>query len=148
MTQFNGYLDIKSIVTLGKERGLGDMGKVQKFVDSECIRLMAPYTPFLNGVLEKSATLSTVIGSGEVRQNTPYARYQYYGQVYGPNIPIHEGGLVVGYFSPKGQKKHPTGRPLTYNTDKNPKAGPMWFDRMKADHKADILNGARKVAGL
>lgn len=148
MTQFNGYLDIKNIVTLGKERGLGDMGRVQTFVDSECIRLMAPYTPFLNGVLEKSATLSTAIGSGEVRQNTPYARYQYYGQVYGPNIPVFENGMIVGYFSPKGQKKHPTGRPLNYSHARHPKAGPMWFDRMKADHKDDILNGARKVAGI
>lgn len=148
MAQFDGYLDIKNIVTLGKDRGLGDMGRVQKFVDQECIRQMAPYTPFLNGALEKSATLSTVIGSGEVKQNTPYARYQYYGQVYGPNIPVFENGMIVGFFSPKGQKKHPTGRPLHYNRTGHPKAGAMWFDRMKADRKDDILNGARKVAGI
>lgn len=42
-----------------------DVLKVQKYVDSTVLRLMKPYTPFRNGVLEKSATLSTVIGSGK-----------------------------------------------------------------------------------
>lgn len=50
----------------------------QAFVDSECIRRMAPETPRLTGTLIKSATLGTTIGSGEIHQNTPYARRQYY----------------------------------------------------------------------
>lgn len=50
----------------------------QEFVDSECIRRMAPETPFRSGVLKKSATLGTVIGSGEINQIAPYARRQYY----------------------------------------------------------------------
>lgn len=124
-----------------------DVLKVQKYVDSTVLRLMKPYTPFRNGVLEKSATLSTVIGSGEIHQNTPYARYLYYGKVYGPNIPIKENGVIVGYFSPKGQKKHPTGKMLVYSRAKHPLAGKMWFERMKADHKEEILQGAAKVAG-
>lgn len=50
----------------------------QKYVDQECIRRMAGYTPFRTGVLRDSATLGTVIGSGVIRQPTPYARRQYY----------------------------------------------------------------------
>ena len=50
----------------------------QEFVDSECIRRMAPETPRRIGVLIKSATLGTVIGSGEINQIAPYARKQYY----------------------------------------------------------------------
>lgn len=50
----------------------------QEFVDSECIRRMAPETPRQTGVLIKSATLGTVIGSGEINQIAPYARKQYY----------------------------------------------------------------------
>ena len=53
-------------------------GNKQKFIDQECIRRMAPMTPRLNGVLIKAATLGTVIGSGEIVQDTPYARRQYY----------------------------------------------------------------------
>lgn len=52
--------------------------KAQGFIDSECIRRMNPETPRLTGVLIKSATLGTVIGSGEIDQITPYARRQYY----------------------------------------------------------------------
>ena len=50
---------------------------VQAFVDSEVIRLMAPYTPMQSGLLIKAATLGTVIGSGEVQQIAPYAAKQY-----------------------------------------------------------------------
>lgn len=50
----------------------------QEFVDSECIRRMNPETPRRTRVLVKSATLGTVIGSGEINQIAPYARRQYY----------------------------------------------------------------------
>lgn len=50
----------------------------QAFVDQECIRRMAPDTPKRTGVLIKSATLGTVIGTGEINQIAPYARRQYY----------------------------------------------------------------------
>ena len=53
-------------------------GRKQAFIDQECIRRMAPETPRLTGVLVKSATLGTVIGSGEINQIAPYARRQYY----------------------------------------------------------------------
>ena len=50
----------------------------QSFIDSECMRLMAPETPRLTGMLIKTATLGTVVGSGMIRQIAPYARRQYY----------------------------------------------------------------------
>lgn len=56
----------------------GQFSKAQQFVDSECIRRMNPETPRRTGVLIKSATLGTVIGSGEINQIAPYARRQYY----------------------------------------------------------------------
>lgn len=58
-----------------KEKGFEN---AQEFVDSECIRRMAPDTPRLTGALIKSATLGTAIGSGEIHQVVPYARRQYY----------------------------------------------------------------------
>lgn len=50
----------------------------QRFIDSEAIRLMQPYTPLQTGTLIRSATLGTAIGSGLIRQATPYAARQYY----------------------------------------------------------------------
>ena len=58
-----------------KEKGFS---KAQEFVDSECIRYMNPLAPRLTGVLVKSATLGTTIGSGVVEYIPPYARKQYY----------------------------------------------------------------------
>lgn len=88
---------------------------VQAFVDSEVIRLMAPYTPIQSGLLIKSATLGTVIGSGEIQQIAPYARMQYYRT------------------------------DITRKYD--PRRGAKWFERMKIDHRAYILQGAARKAG-
>lgn len=50
----------------------------QEFVDSECLRYMNPLTPRRTGMLIKSGTLGTVIGSGSIEYLAPYARRQYY----------------------------------------------------------------------
>lgn len=123
------------------------LNKAQRYIDSRCINFMVPYTPMRSGLLMESVKLGTVIGSGELRYLSPYARYIYYGEIYGPSIPICEGGNVVGYFSPKNEKKYPTCREMTYNTSRHLQAGKLWFERMKADHGEDILNGAAKIAG-
>ena len=138
--QFNGHLEIKATDILLKERGLQDMGPVQKYIDSECIRLMAPYTPMRNGFLMRSATLGTKIGSGEINQIAPYARYQYYGKLMISSI---TGSAWARY----GEKKVLTDKDLVHDKSRHPQAGPFWFERMKAEHKEEILNGARKVAG-
>lgn len=114
--------------------------EAQKRVDAAVIKYMDPYIPYQSGVLAKSVVLHTKIGSGEIIQKTPYARYLYYGEVYGPNIPIMNGGELAGFYSPP--VKGPTGRPLKYDKTKHPLAGKLWFERMKADHKNDILKEA------
>lgn len=114
--------------------------KAQMFVDSECIRLMKPYTPFRNGILEKSATLGTVIGSGEIHQIAPYARYQYYGM-------LMVSSITGSSFASKGEKKVLTSIPLNYDKSRHPMAGAFWFERTKADHKKDILQGAAQIMG-
>lgn len=143
----DGYLELKWGSGFGAASGRR-LQKAQDYIDNTCIRLMKPYMPFRNGFLEKSSTLGTVIGSGEIRQVAPGARYLYYGEVYGPSFPITgENGDIIGWRSPKGKKKHPTGRALKYDTSRHPQAGPFWFKRMVADHKDDILQGAAKIAG-
>lgn len=138
--QFNGRLEIKPTDILLKERGLQDMGPVQKYIDSECIRLMAPYTPMRNGFLMRSATLGTKIGSGEINQIAPYARYLYYGK-------LMVSSITGSSWARQGEKKVITDKDLKYDKSRHPQAGPFWFERMKAEHKEEILNGARKVAG-
>ena len=90
-----------------------------------------PYVPFLEGPLSQTVQVSAT----EVRYVQPYARYQYYGQIYGPNIPIKNAdGEIEGWFSPPGQKKHPTGRMMNHTTDYHPLASSFWDKAMLADH--------------
>ena len=111
---------------------------VQEYVDSTVIRYMTPYTPMLNGVLYKSAILGTTIGSGEIIQVAPYARYQYYGK-------LMVSRLTGSSYALQGESKVLTNTPLNYNTFRHPLAGPMWFHRMVFDKKDIILRGAQRI---
>lgn len=143
--KYNARLDLDGLQDALEARGLKPGGKVQKFIDSEVIRLCDPKVPFATGVLKHSAITASVIGQGMVVYATPYARYLYYGQVYGPNIPRYEAGELAGFWSSPGKKKHPTGRKLTYNGA--PERGAFWFERMKAERGDDIIRGAAALAG-
>lgn len=70
-------LEFHEIGNMLEERGLDDGGQVQMYVDSEVIRLCAPYVPFRTGTLMKS-TQESILGSGIVVYNTPYAVHQYF----------------------------------------------------------------------
>ena len=59
-------LDVESIPQIKQSRGLEERGRVQQMIDSEVIRLMAPYTPRDTGALINSAA--------------PYARRWYYNK--------------------------------------------------------------------
>ncbi len=128
---------------------LNSGGLVQQTIDKSVIDWNLQYVPWDTGTLAKSPYSVTKPGSGQVVYPGPYARYLYYGEVYGPNIPIFEDdtGEPTGWFSPPGQEKHPTGRDLQYSTDPNPLAGAFWFERMKADHLQDIIEEAKRVVG-
>lgn len=114
------------------------LAKAQQFVDRECIELMFPYTPMLSGQMMQSATRGTVIGSGEIKYNSPYARYQYYGK-------LMVSSITGSSYARKGESKVLTGKDLQYNKSKHPRAGKLWFERMKADRKEQILKGAQNL---
>lgn len=137
--RFDAHLDMKPTAEMIKSHGLGEGGEIQKFVDKECLLVMSPYTPMLSGLMEKSATVGTVIGSGVIEYNSPYARFQYYGKVM-----IYEP--TGSTWAPKDGKKIVTDRKLIHNTSRHPKAGPYWFDRAMQDHKEEILQGAQDIA--
>lgn len=67
-----------------EKRGLESGGKVQQMIDSEVLRLMDPYVPLAEGTLRDNAIIHTIIGSGKIVYDGPYARKQYY-------IPMNHG---------------------------------------------------------
>lgn len=97
--------------------GLEEKGRVQKFIDSECLRLSNELAPFDQHTLIESGNALTKIGSGQLEYRTPYARRLYYHPEY------------------------------NFSTEHNPQAGGYWFERMKQQHKEKILAGARRIAG-
>lgn len=132
-----------------RSRGLEKGGRVQQAIDNAVIRLCEDYCPIDTGTLSKSPYSAST--PGRVVYDRPYARYLYYGEVWGPNIPVFDddSGEPAGFFSPKDQKKHPTGRQIDYSKSQargKPLAGSFWFERMKADHAKDIIKEAESVA--
>lgn len=61
-----------------EKRGLEDKGKVQQFIDTECLRLCEPKVPKDSNTLIASGNANTKIGSGQLEYRTPYARRWYY----------------------------------------------------------------------
>lgn len=114
---FSAKLELNSLQKILKRRGLEKKGEVQRFVDSEILRLSEPYVPVMDGILKGSGKLNTVVGSGKVVYKTPYAKRQYYA------------GRAPGT-STKGSLR-----------------GRQWFERMKNSHLHEILQGAREIAG-
>ncbi len=110
---------IKPKEELLKKRGLQPGGKVQKFIDSECIRCMDKYTPFQTGFLKRSVILGTVIGTGILRYIATYSRSVYYTNAGRGKQGTAHGGL----------------------------RGKYWFERMKAVYGKLILAKAAKMCG-
>ena len=131
--QFN----VKDKETLLRNHGLQEGGPVQKLVDNETMRYTGDYMPRRQaGELEHMMVMATVIGSGQIDIPGPYAHY------------LHEGILYVSpttgsAWAKKNEIKVPTDQELTYAGA--PMRGKKWFDRMKADHKDDILQAAQAL---
>lgn len=100
-------------------RGLQKGGRGQKYIDSEVLRCCDSYIPMQTGKLKQSGTTSTVVGSGMVHYNTPYARKNYYDNKGMGNQGLNCGG----------------------------KRGRLWFERMKPDHLPKIVQGVKRVVG-
>lgn len=89
----------------------------QRFLDSEVLRDCAPYVPMQTGHLMRSGNTGTVIGSGKVIYNAPYAKRCYYGRHF--KFSRHE--------------------------NKHPQAQAFWFEAAKATKKDAWLAGVSKI---
>lgn len=103
-----------------ENHGLGTGGRVQKFIDSECLRRTDKYTPKQTGELIRSGTRGSVpLGNGKIVYIAPYARSNYY----------YNGGYGI------------------QGTARGGLRGRLWFKRMCDAHRMTILSGAARIAG-
>ena len=115
--------------------GIEPNGRIEKFFTATCAKHMDKYVPYDNGILARYEIQGT-----NIIYKQPYAHYMYKGDVMGPNIPIKEGDIIVGWFSPKGKPKHYTGKKIKYNTSKgHDYAGPEWDKRMWSAEGKDVI---------
>lgn len=134
-------MKIKVTVSMDKNqvisrRGLGADNNVRKHLASTVKRLSAPYVPMQSGMLRNTAEISS---DGKMLTYTqPYAHYQYYGQVMGPNVLTKDGWISI---AKKGGKQY-TGAAI-----KNHVGGPYWDKRMMADRREDVVRAVQKYIG-
>lgn len=115
-------VQMRPVEELLKKRGIERGGEVQKYIDSKVVSLCDKYVPMLTGLLKRA--VGTVYGSGYVRYNTPYAKKQYYDNSGHSRGARAKEGMAYGGLR-----------------------GRLWFERMKAVHKDEILQGAANLAG-
>ena len=97
----------------------GHLGKVEgekfwTYAGSEWHRLYRPYVPFKEGALYNTVNITGGGNNAIIEHTVPYAHYAYEGEVYGPNVPIMQGGAIAGFYSPI-KPKHPTGKMLHFS---------------------------------
>lgn len=119
----------------------------QRLLNEQVVVDCDPLIPFRQGALRNSVNFPQGIYGGEIEYNTPYARYQYMGEVYSPSIPIKDSnGNITAWFSPKGQKKKPAGRPLKYHPE-GTERGDHWFSKAKEAHGSDWVRLVKETVG-
>lgn len=89
--------------------------RAQKFLDNEVLKDSAPFVPMRTGNLMNSGNTGTVLGSGEVIYNAPYARAMYYG--------TH----------------------IKFSKDKHPQATAQWFEKAKAQFGKEWVSSVNKI---
>lgn len=137
---FDGSLELKPTNRMLKNHGLEPGGPVQKLVDSETMRYMSIYMPRRQaGELEHLMLSATVIGAGQIDIPGPYAHYLHEGILYvdpDTGSPWAKRNAIKVPAKPKRELIY-AGAPIR---------GKKFFDRMKTDHKDDILRAAQAMA--
>lgn len=122
-----------------KNHGLEPNGQVQKTIDSTFIHFMKLKMPRDTGMLQNSVRN---VEGGLIQVQSPYAHYQNKGELY-----VMDNGKgayyspTYGFWSAKGKKKHPSGKPLKYHG--GPNRGSKFVERTISENKDDIIRAAQ-----
>lgn len=127
-----GSIDIK----LDTKRIDDNTLNAQKLLNMQVVADCDEYIPFTQGALRGSVTYPEGIYGGEIAYNTPYAHYQYAGELY-----LTSDGRS---FADKYEKKEPAGRPLQYHAAGT---GDHWFERAKQAHGSQWVELVKREVG-
>ena len=127
-----GSIDIK----LDTKRIDDNILNAQKLLNMQVVADCDEYIPFAQGALRGSVTYPEGVYGGEIAYNTPYAHYQYAGELY-----LTSDGRS---FADKYEKKEPAGRPLQYHAAGT---GDHWFERAKQAHGSQWVELVKREVG-
>ena len=110
-----------------------NLKSAQDILDQQVLNDMIPYMPFQQGAMVGA---TQIIEPGIISTNTPYAHYQYMGELY-----LAENGSSWAH---KGEAKYPTGRPL-HHSDTN--TTDHWFEHAKQEHGEQWIELVKREVG-
>lgn len=128
----------KSIKEIKKSLGLEENGEVQKIIDKTISENLQTYVSFDSGTQEASIKSATVLGSGLIIINVPYARFQAGGK-------LMIGEKSHSSFAKRSEKKVLTNKNLIYHNG-TPRRGAKPFDRMVKERKNAMLKEIESAA--
>lgn len=109
--------------------------KAHALLNMQIVADCTPLVPFgEQGALRGSVQYPQGIYGDEIEWNTPYAHYQYVGDLY-----LTEDGRS---FANRYEKKYPTGRPLNHRVGTS-----GWFEEAKERHLGEWTDLVRKEIG-
>lgn len=126
-------LTMKSANEIIRAKGLDPGGDLQAFHTMNVLRRIKKYMPFVSGALYKITQIQTDIRRPMIVTDAPQAKYLFYGKkMIDPKINAAGFMTPEGWRSRKGSVKVLTSSPLSYNRNKNHKAGARWDKALSA----------------
>ena len=108
----------------------------QKALNMQVVADCDEYIPMQQGALRGSVNYPDGIYGGEIAWNTPYAHYQYMGELY-----LTEDGRSFAF---RGERKYPPGLPPQQH---HPGTEDHWFDRAKQVHCEQWIDLVKREVG-
>ena len=108
----------------------------QKSLNMQVVADCDEYIPMQQGALRGSVNYPDGIYGGEIAWNTPYAHYQYMGELY-----LTEDGRSFAF---RGERKYPTGLPLQQH---HPGTADHWFEAAKQAHGEQWIDLVKREVG-
>lgn len=124
-------------IRLSTKRMDQNLRNAQKLLNLQVVADSNEYIPFgAQGDLREKVCYPDGIYGGVIEYNTPYAHYQYAGELY-----LAENGSS---YANKYEKKYPSGKELNYHTEGT---GKEWFETAKRVHGKQWIDLVKREAG-
>lgn len=122
------HIEFKVEFNLSDKKIKSRYKKAQEYLDLAVLTDTEPFLPFRQGIMSSKSKVDTIIGSGHVVYDTPYARYLYHGKV------------MVGR-----PPKTVTNRDLQFGKVPHPMAQAFWFEASKSINKEKWVRNVKRI---